>query len=72
MQLEFAASLIEEHLAGAAAELSKLAADPATAAGWLEARGRVRALVWRMEGVLTGARACLADYQHASTGVTQL
>ncbi len=61
-QLEFAGGLIEEHLAGAASQLVNLAADPNTPAAWLERRGAVRSLVWRLEGVLSGTRACLADF----------
>lgn len=65
LQLAFADGLLEEHLSGAAAGLAAVAADPATAAGWLEHRQDVRSLAWRLEGAVSGLRSCFVDYEHA-------
>jgi hypothetical protein len=64
LQLEFARSLADEFLTDAAAKMSAAAADPNTAAGWLEQRQGVRALAWRLEGAVSGLRSSLVDYDH--------
>jgi hypothetical protein len=64
VQLEFASSLADEFLTDAAAKLSAAAADPNTAAGWLDQRQGVRALAWRLEGAVSGLRSSFVDYDH--------
>lgn len=63
LQLDLASSLLEEHLAAAATGLAAAAADPATAAAWLERRQAVRSLAWRLEGAISGLRTCFADHE---------
>ena len=64
LQLEFARGLADEFLTDAATKLSAAAADPNTAAAWLEQRQGVRALAWRLEGAVSGLRSSFVDYEH--------
>lgn len=61
--MEFGGCLVDAFLLTPAAELAATGADRDAAAAWMARRGNVRALLSRCEGVLTGARTVLPDFQ---------